>query len=105
MRDASRLGMTKPSAPQTEHLFERMIFKMVVDCVDLTELIELEETLAIELGRRPDVSDQQMLAIPRTLIARALHEVADAHEHGGYLDTCELRTRYHNALGREAESG
>src|SRR5690348_11171473 len=85
--------------PNLEHLAERIILLEVHRCIDFEKLAELQERFAIELGRLPGVTDEQMLVESRAMIDRALHRIAD----GGDGDDQDLRVRYWNAICREAE--
>jgi hypothetical protein len=80
-------------------LAERMLVKQVRRCIDFEKLAELQERMAIELGRSPDVTDEQMLVESRSMITRALHRIAD----GSDGEDQDLRVRYWNAICRETE--
>lgn len=92
------------SPAQVAHLLERLIYKQVCAHIDLAALGDLEEQLAIELGRLGEVTDNQMLELSRAAIGGALRQLAGDRECIQQYDECQARTRYLNALCREVDS-
>ena len=93
------------STPQSAHLVEALIFSEVCKSIDFDKLADLQQRIAVELARLPDVTDAEMLAQARGAIARALRQVADDQETPkGPLDD-DHDCRYLNALCAEFDPG
>ncbi len=83
---------------QQATLLDRMILDEVRRAVDVGKLTAFQEWLAVELARVGGISDADMLATARTLIVDAAIRVITFEGD----DDSALRTRYDNALCREA---
>ena len=58
-------------------LLESVIYEQVCELIDLAALSQLEERLALELGKLDAISDDEMMELSRAMIDRALIRIAD----------------------------
>ena len=93
------------SPPQSAHLVEALIFSEVCKSVDFDKLADLQQRIAVELARLPDVTDAEMLAQARGAIARALRQLAADRETPGSPPGDDHDCRYLNALCAEFDPG
>ena len=96
--------ITNPLSPtQASQVLAGLIYEKVATCINFAALAALEERVAIELGRLPGTTDEQMLELAQETIARALHQLADRHRHSERSDEQALSIRYLNAVCRAAD--
>ncbi len=100
--------MSNETTLTTEHLatlFDALIYERVRDAVDGGRLSALEEQLALWIVQIVDVTDRQLLEVPRGMIAKALRRIAGEREGAGMTSDehcASPRVRYMNAVCREA---
>jgi len=86
---------------EAELLLRQLIADQVSRAVRHSQLSSIERSIAMELARMGEQSDARMLAMARSLVAGALHAVADAYAVGSREDDRDLEIRYENAICRE----
>jgi hypothetical protein len=64
--------MTKHSNNHCEQLVDQLVYARVCKHINLEGLRQLEEELAIEIGKLADINIPEMIAISHALIDRAL---------------------------------